>query len=54
MGKIILAKTAGFCFGVDNAVKLAFRTLIESPDSTYTLGEIIHNRQVLERLGNEG
>ncbi|NLM10269.1 MAG: bifunctional 4-hydroxy-3-methylbut-2-enyl diphosphate reductase/30S ribosomal protein S1 [Clostridiaceae bacterium] len=54
MGKIILAKTAGFCFGVDNAVKLAFRTLIESPDNTYTLGEIIHNRQVLERLGNEG
>ena len=54
MGKIIVAKTAGFCFGVDNAVKLAFRTVNENPDNTFTLGEVIHNRQVLERLESKG
>jgi len=54
MGKIILAKTAGFCFGVDNAVKLAFQTLEKNPGSTRILGEIIHNRQVLEILEEQG
>ena len=54
MGRIIVAKTAGFCFGVDNAVKLAFRTVNENPDNTFTLGEVIHNRQVLERLESKG
>jgi len=54
MGEIILAKTAGFCFGVDNAVKLAFRTLSENPGNTCVLGEIIHNRQVLERMEQQG
>lgn len=54
MSEIILAKTAGFCFGVDNAVKLAFRTLSENPGNTCVLGEIIHNRQVLERMEQQG
>jgi len=54
MGKVIVAKTAGFCFGVDNAVKTAFSTLAENPGKTCTLGEIIHNRQVLEKLEQQG
>jgi len=54
MGRIIVAKTAGFCFGVNNAVKLAFQTMEENPGKTCTLGEIIHNRQVLEKLEQKG
>lgn len=54
MANIILAKTAGFCFGVDNAVKLVFQTLTENPDSTCTFGELIHNRQVSEKLKEKG
>lgn len=50
MANIIIAKSAGFCFGVDNAVKLAFEALEHSPNSTCTFGELIHNRQVSERL----
>ncbi|WP_054632723.1 bifunctional 4-hydroxy-3-methylbut-2-enyl diphosphate reductase/30S ribosomal protein S1 [Thermoclostridium stercorarium] len=54
MAEIIVAKTAGFCFGVDNAVKLAFRISEENPGNTSTLGEIIHNRQVMEELAQRG
>ncbi len=54
MGKIIPAKTAGFCFGVDRAVKLAFETLKENPGNTRTLGELIHNRQVSDALLEKG
>lgn len=54
MGKIIVAETAGFCFGVDKAVKLAMKTLEENPDRTRTLGELIHNRQVSDKLARKG
>ncbi|MBP7176122.1 MAG: bifunctional 4-hydroxy-3-methylbut-2-enyl diphosphate reductase/30S ribosomal protein S1 [Thermoclostridium sp.] len=54
MGKIIVAKTAGFCFGVDNAVKMAMKTLHAHPNKTLTYGELIHNRQVSERLAADG
>jgi len=54
MVNIILAETAGFCFGVDNAVKLAFKTLNEFPDKTRTFGELIHNRQVSDNLIEKG
>jgi len=54
MGKIILAKTAGFCFGVGNAVKITTRTWQENPDKTRTLGELIHNRQVSDKFADMG
>ncbi len=54
MGKIIVAKTAGFCFGVDNAVKIAMKTLQAHPNKTRTYGELIHNRQVSESLAAKG
>ena len=54
MGKIIVAKTAGFCFGVDNAVKIAMKTLQAYPNKTRTFGELIHNRQVSEKLAAKG
>lgn len=53
MAKITVAKTAGFCFGVDRAVKLAFETA-EHYDNVYTLGPIIHNPDVVRDLENKG
>ncbi|MDI6891008.1 MAG: 4-hydroxy-3-methylbut-2-enyl diphosphate reductase [Thermodesulfovibrionales bacterium] len=52
--KIIVAKTAGFCFGVKRAVNIAFRVAREKRKGVYTLGPIIHNPQVVERLKEKG
>lgn len=51
--KIITAKRAGFCFGVKRAVDMAFDVAKKS-ESVYTLGPIIHNPQVIEKLKSEG
>lgn len=50
--KVIIAETAGFCFGVKRAVNLAFET--ESTKPTYTLGPIIHNDTVIDELKEKG
>jgi 4-hydroxy-3-methylbut-2-enyl diphosphate reductase len=52
--KILLAKTAGFCFGVRRAVNIAFRASREKRQGVYTLGPIIHNPQVVEQLKEKG
>lgn len=51
--KIITAKRAGFCFGVKRAVDMAFRAA-HKDSGVYTLGPIIHNPQVIEKLKAEG
>lgn len=51
--KITVAKTAGFCFGVDRAVTLALE-LVKNKKKVCTLGPIIHNPQMVEKLKNEG
>ena len=51
--EVILAKSAGFCYGVERAVKLARQTAEEKGGCTM-LGSIIHNANVvaeLEQLG---
>ena len=53
MAEITLAKTAGFCFGVKRAVDKAFE-LARSGVDAVTLGPIIHNPQVVERLAKMG
>ena len=53
MKRVILAETAGFCFGVRRAVNLAERAAEEGIPSV-TLGPIIHNRHVVERLKSLG
>lgn len=50
--EIILAKSAGFCFGVQRAVDMAFKT--ETAKKTYTLGHIIHNETVMRQLADKG
>ncbi|MCH5171110.1 MAG: bifunctional 4-hydroxy-3-methylbut-2-enyl diphosphate reductase/30S ribosomal protein S1 [Oscillospiraceae bacterium] len=51
--KITLAKTAGFCFGVDRAVK-TLEKLANNGQKVCTLGPIIHNPQVVEHFKNKG
>lgn len=46
--EIIVAKTAGFCFGVERAVQLAFEN--KDKPNTYTFGPIIHNEAVVHSL----
>ena len=52
--KIIAAKTAGFCFGVKRAVDMAFKAAKKKEKGIFTLGPIIHNPQVIEKLKQEG
>ena len=51
--EILLAKTAGFCFGVDRAVKLTYR-LVEEGRKVATLGPLIHNPQCVADLAAKG
>ena len=53
MREIKLAKTAGFCFGVDRAVNLVYK-LVEDGEKVCTLGPIIHNQQLVEDLKSKG
>lgn len=50
---ITLAKTAGFCFGVNRAVNMLY-DLVDEGVNVCTLGPIIHNPQVIEDLKNRG
>ena len=51
--RIRVAKTAGFCFGVNRAVDLVYQ-LLEEGKRVATLGPIIHNPQVVEALSKRG
>lgn len=51
--KVILAKQAGFCFGVKRATQMAFDA-VGKDQQTYTLGPIIHSPQVVGRLEELG
>lgn len=51
---IILAKHAGFCFGVKRAIDLVNKTLDEKDRDVYSLGPVIHNEFVLEKLADKG
>ena len=51
--KINLADSAGFCFGVDRAVKTVYK-LLESGKKVATFGPIVHNPQIVEDLQSCG
>jgi 4-hydroxy-3-methylbut-2-enyl diphosphate reductase len=50
--KVILAKTAGFCFGVKRAVDTVYEQA--GKENIYTFGPIIHNEEVVKDLENKG
>lgn len=51
--KILLAKDAGYCFGVRDAVNLAYDTAKDHGE-VYMLGTIVHNEKVVEDLSKSG
>lgn len=52
--KIVVAKSAGFCFGVERAVKSVFNEIDKNKMPIYTYGPIIHNEQVVEEFESKG
>lgn len=53
--RFLLARHFGFCFGVENAIEIAYKTLDEHPDRRiYFLNEMIHNSNVNNDLKDRG
>ena len=53
--QIYLARHFGFCYGVENAIDISFRTIEENPDKRiFLLSEMIHNPQVNKDLMERG
>lgn len=51
--EIIIGKTSGFCFGVKNAVERTEQEL-DKEKGIYCLGELVHNKQIVEKLEKKG
>lgn len=51
--EIIIGKTAGFCFGVSNAVNKT-EELLKTNRNIFCLGELVHNKQVTDDLSSKG
>ena len=51
--KVNIAKSAGFCFGVERAVNLAYENCKKSK-KLYTFGDVIHNKHVTSELFEKG
>lgn len=51
--EVVLAKSAGFCFGVKRAVDTVYE-LAEKGEKIYTFGPIIHNEEVVKDLEKKG
>ena len=52
--KVITAKSAGFCFGVERAVNKVYQELELGEQPIYTYGPIIHNEEVIGDLEKRG
>jgi len=53
--QVLLARHFGFCYGVENAIEIAFRAVSENPDKrVFLLGEMIHNPGVNADLLQQG
>lgn len=53
--EIILGKTAGFCYGVNNAVTKTEEYVRNIKNKKiYCLGELVHNKDVIDKLEREG
>ena len=50
--EVVVGKLAGFCAGVDTAVKEANEAILNG--KVYCLGELVHNKQVIEKLEQKG
>lgn len=52
--EIQLAKTAGFCYGVRRALQLTEESIHSGTRPLYSLGPLVHNQLVIERLQSDG
>ena len=52
--KVELAKSAGFCFGVEKAVNTVYEEAKNENEIVYTLGPIIHNEEVVKDMKKRG
>ncbi|MEO6818250.1 MAG: 4-hydroxy-3-methylbut-2-enyl diphosphate reductase [Ginsengibacter sp.] len=53
--QVFLARHFGFCYGVENAIEISFRTIEENPGKKiYLLSEMIHNPHVNDDLQSRG
>jgi 4-hydroxy-3-methylbut-2-enyl diphosphate reductase len=51
--KVNLAKSAGFCFGVNRAIDIALKSA-KSGEAVYMLGDIVHNEDVVKLIEKSG
>jgi len=51
--KVIIDKNSGYCFGVEFAIQMA-ESELESEDTLYCLGDIVHNSMEVKRLSEKG
>src|SRR4030067_615126 len=52
--RIVVAKKAGFCFGVKRAIDITFDLAEEAKEGVFTYGPLIHNPQVVAELRQKG
>jgi 4-hydroxy-3-methylbut-2-enyl diphosphate reductase len=52
--KVTVAKSAGFCFGVERAVQMVYDEAAKDAGTVYTMGPIIHNELVVKDLAEKG
>ena len=52
--EVIVGKSAGFCYGVKRAVDKSLEDTKNIKEKLYCLGEIVHNKQVVEELRKRG
>ena len=53
MKRVIVSESAGFCFGVKRSVELA-ETMLSGGGECWSLGQLIHNDDVVHRLREKG
>lgn len=49
-----MAKSAGFCFGVERAVKMLEQAIEQHKENIFTIGPIIHNPQIIQQMSDRG
>lgn len=52
--ELIIGKTAGFCFGVRNAVDKTYEEINNNTKNLYCLGELVHNEKIVDDITKKG
>lgn len=52
--ELIIGKTAGFCFGVRNAVDKTYEEISKNTKNLYCLGELVHNEKIVDDITKKG